>query len=130
MTQLSRYPLNKTIKTEILNSFYWLIAHLRKSDEVNKFFNDFLTNTEKLMFAKRLAIALMISKGYSYSEIKHTLKVSTSTIVGIVNWLNKSGDGYKVAFNKLSEKELLDQFWNEVGSIVEYIGKGKRVLPK
>lgn len=39
-----------------------------------------LTPTERIMLAKRLALIVMIERGYSYYEIWKTLKVSTSTI--------------------------------------------------
>lgn len=130
MPQISRFPLKKKVREEIIRSFWWLIACFQRESEVERFFNEFLTETEKLMFAKRLAIALMLEKGYSFYDIRNTLKVSTSTIFRISNWLEKSGGGYRVAIKKFTRKEKLDEFWKEIGSFVEVIGRGKRVFPR
>lgn len=134
MTRLSRYPIKSSVREQIEKSLTWLLTHLTKEEELVKFLDDFLTETEKLLFAKRLAVAMMLEKGYSFYTIRDTLKVSTSTILKISQWLRKSGEGYKVAIKKLSEKEKLDEFWKIVkeaaGEFVEMVGKGKRVFPK
>ena len=39
-----------------------------------------LTPTEQVMLAKRLALILMIQKGYSYTTIGQTLKMTPTTI--------------------------------------------------
>lgn len=130
MPQLSRFPMSNKIKEEIISSLCWLIANFNSEKEVYKFLDDFLSKTEKLMLAKRLAIALMIEKGYSYFEIRDTLKVSTSTILRISHWLDKSGEGYKIGISKLRKKEKLHNFWKEIEDLIEIVGKGKRVFPK
>lgn len=130
MPQLSKFPVSNKIKEEIMSSFCWLIANFNSEKEVYKFLDDFLSKTEKLMLAKRLAIAMMIEKGYSYFEIRDTLKVSTSTILRISHWLDKSGEGYRLGIAKLMKKEKLHNFWEEIEDLIEIVGKGKRVFPK
>lgn len=130
MPQVSKYPLRQSIKDDIIDSLWWLIGHLNQKDDVNKFLSDFLTETEKLMLAKRLAIALMLEKGFSYDVIKDTLKVSTSTITVISNWLHKGGDGYRIAIRKLAEKEQMEKIGKEVGNFFNIVTKGKRVFPR
>lgn len=129
MAQLSKFPLKSAVHDEIINSFVWLLCRFSSENELNSFLNDFLSDTEKLMFSKRLAIALMVEKGYSYYTIRDTLKVSTSTILRITQWIQKGGKGYRIALNKLSKRESMKGFWDSVAEMVEIIGKGKRVLP-
>jgi len=45
-----------------------------------KFIEEFFSPTEKVMFAKRLAIVVMRVRGVSFYEISASLKVSTSTV--------------------------------------------------
>lgn len=130
MSQISRFPLKQSVRNEILHSLWWLIANLQKEEEVAKFLDEFLTKTEKVMFAKRLAIVLMLEKGYSYYDIRDTLKVSTSTVQRIAQWLEKRGEGYQLALNKLARKKQLESFWQVIGEMIEMIGKGKRVFPR
>ena len=42
--------------------------------------NQFLTRTEKIMFAKRLAVISMLSKGLSSYDISNTLHMSPATV--------------------------------------------------
>ncbi len=41
---------------------------------------ELLTNTEKIMLAKRLAIICMLGEGFSFEDIQETLRVSPSTV--------------------------------------------------
>lgn len=130
MPQISKYALSRSVEDEIFKSFGWLISRLDREDHVDRFLSDFLTKTEKMMLAKRLALALMVEKGYHYFVIRDTLKVSTSTIRGMKSWLENRGEGYRLAIRKLAEKDRLDVFWKEVGKFVEIVAKGRRVFPK
>ncbi len=44
------------------------------------FLKQFFTQSEQIMFAKRLAVIAMLTTGTSYYEISKLLKVSTSTV--------------------------------------------------
>ena len=127
MAQVSQSPVSKNIKIVIQENFRRLISSLKKSSEVDLFLQDFLTKTEKIMLAKRLAVAFMLEKNYSYNEIEYILKVSPSTIAKIQQIL-ESGKGYQVGVKKLMGQEELDMFWKEVRKMVHMIGKGKRVF--
>jgi uncharacterized protein YerC len=129
MAQVSRHHMPKSVQKNIIESFWWLIGHLSAKDEVDTFLNEFLTETEKIMLSKRLAIALMIQNGYTFEQIRDTLKVSTSTVLRISHWIQKSGAGYQVALKKLAQKEHSELFWKEIENLLELIGKGKRVRP-
>ena len=126
MVQLSRKPLSKYVSDSILESFRWLIGSLSQRDEVHTFLQDFLTRTERMMLAKRLAVALLIERGFGYREIGEVLKVSPST-VGKIQQLLDNGRGYRVAIKKLAKREELEQFWKDVRALVRFIGKGRRV---
>lgn len=113
MPQISRFPLKPKIAKEITNSLWWVVANLRTEDEVSKFLGDLLTTTEKTMLAKRLAVALMLEKGFTYWQIRDTLKVSTATILAMRNWLEKGGEGYRLAIRKLLRREKIKNFLQE-----------------
>lgn len=128
MPQVSKSPLSKEVNKKIIKGLWWLIATLNDQGDVDKFLGDLLTKTEKTMLAKRLAIALMLEKGRNYFEIRDTLKVSTSTILGIRHWLDQGGEGYRLAIKKLLKKEKSDRFWEEVGkATVELLTENKVV---
>lgn len=61
----------------------------------------FLTPTEKIMLSKRVAIAILIKRGYSYELIKEYLKVSQSTVAGIVKQLELSSQDTQYMLDKI-----------------------------
>jgi len=58
-----------------------LISELgKKNGAQSALMRELLTNTEKIMLAKRLALIVMLGKGHSFEQISETLKISPSTI--------------------------------------------------
>ena len=114
MPQVSRHQLKPYIKQEIISSLWWVLADLNTEKEIGLLIEDLLTTTEKTMLAKRLAIALMLIKGYPYNLIKDSLKVSSSTISNLRNNLDKGSPGYKLASQKLMKHEKVNKFLKEI----------------
>ena len=104
MTQVSKFKLDRKIQDTLLKNLLTVISKLNKEDQAKLFLDDLLTRTEKIVLAKRLAIALMLESGKSYEEIKDLLKVSSSTI-GVINNRLNSGSGYKLVINHLQKME-------------------------
>lgn len=112
MTQVSKYRLSEDIKNQIESYFNLTIANLTTKNQVQQFFNEFLTKTEKIMFAKRLAIGILVSRGYEYRQISQILKVSTTTVSSFA-FVYKNSEKYKNIVDGInkkieSKKELLD----------------------
>jgi len=114
MTQLSRNPVHKDVYYSIRDDFIWVLSALRSQEETKSFFYDFFTKTERVMFTKRLAIAMMLHKAYSYEEIRFILHVSTSTINRVANWLDVEGVGVRNVLDKLIREEKMEIFWSKI----------------
>jgi TrpR-related protein YerC/YecD len=95
MAQVSRHPLSKLIYERIFEIFIKSIISIKNKKEAEDFLNDFLTPTERIMLAKRLTIAVLLTKGYDYNQIHKVLHVSTATIAGVNVFLKYTGEGYK-----------------------------------
>jgi uncharacterized protein YerC len=89
--QISAKNLTRSTESGIVNQLYSLLADLRTRAEVKAFLNDFLSETEQTVFAKRLAIAQLLTEGKSYKEIKASLKVSSATISSVAELIDKPG---------------------------------------
>jgi uncharacterized protein YerC len=121
MSQVSRYPIEKDVFNEIFDTFLQTVANLNTKSSVSEFFEEFLTPTEKIMFAKRLAVGLLIAEGYDYKEIISLLKLSTGT-VSIASSSYRYGEGYRKVINKIkSDKEILE-FLREIGEKISSLG--------
>ncbi len=80
MTRVSKNPIKQKTFTKIFSTFYEMIVDLHDKQEVKAVFEVFLSKAEKVMLAKRLAIAVMLKEGVDYRSISQELKVSTATI--------------------------------------------------
>ena len=80
MTRVSKNPIKQETFTKIFSTFYEMIVDLHDKQEVKAVFEVFLSKAEKVMLAKRLAIAVMLKEGVDYRSISQELKVSTATI--------------------------------------------------
>ncbi|OGD92719.1 hypothetical protein A3C33_02270 [Candidatus Curtissbacteria bacterium RIFCSPHIGHO2_02_FULL_42_58] len=106
------------------------ISQVRDKDDVQIFLNDLLSPIERVMIAKRLAIAALLLKGNSYETIKDFLKVSTETVAKI-SLILKMNKGYQLAINKLIRTEAGKQFWQEIENLLYRLSSpGKVFLPE
>ncbi len=76
------------------------------------FLEAFLSDTEKMMLAKRLAIVYLLSERVEESKISETLNVTRETVARLRLWSETKGSGYQVAIVKLREKKLLGDLKN------------------
>lgn len=127
MTQISKRVLNKDIEKKITETFLAVISQVRDKSEVQLFINDLLTPVERVMLAKRFAIAVLLIKGWGYGSIEDLLKVSNDTI-SRVSLVLKGNVGYKEAVERLVRTEAGRAFWRDVASFVYRIGSPGRVF--
>jgi uncharacterized protein YerC len=106
--------MQRSVKERLFDLFWKTITSLKTKEEVIKFFKGLLTPTEQTVQAKRFGIAIPFLKGYNYSTIKDTLKVSSSTINKIQLWLKSSGEGYKRVVGKIIKGERAEDFKDDL----------------
>ncbi|MDP2676993.1 MAG: Trp family transcriptional regulator [bacterium] len=95
MPHVSKYKAEKKVVDEIQEHFAILLSRIKDKDDIHAVFADLLTQTERTMFAKRLAIVLMLERGYSFRIISKTVKVSESTISAMRDRIDRGGNGFK-----------------------------------
>ncbi len=110
MTQVSRMPLPKGLEEQMHRLFRRSFVHLQSETDVSSFLEDLLTPTEKIMLAKRLAIAVLLSKGHTQRDVGKILKVSLPTVNDVSYSLKYRGAGYKKVIDKLNK----DQLWQDI----------------
>jgi uncharacterized protein YerC len=125
MAQVSKYPMHKDVEKRMLEVFNSTIANLRENSDINDFLQEFLSPVEKLMLAKRLSIAVLLAKGYSYPSIQSILRVTPSTIAQVSLSLKYSGKGYKKIVEKILQDEKVSAFWEKVEDMLSNIPASK-----
>lgn len=96
-----------------------IIADTSSADDAQALISDLFSETERRGIAKRLAVALMLSNGQSYNEIKRKFGVSSATIARIQESLDKPG--IKIAISKVKTDEWAGKW---AGKLVKYILHG------
>lgn len=114
MTQVSKYYLRKNVLNHIFDMFLSLIVKIKTKKSAHRFYEEFFSPTERVMFAKRLAIGILIAKKYEYREISTSLKVSTATI-NRFSVLYKQGTSYKKFVDTILLSQELQMFLLELG---------------
>jgi uncharacterized protein YerC len=79
MTNVSKHPLTTTQEAELFSQLGVLFSK-RNPQQAQELFDDLLSETEKIMLAKRLAILVMLYKKQSLYFIAQTLHVSSATV--------------------------------------------------
>lgn len=128
MAQVSSRQLSEKVHSEITSIFLEVLSSLKTSEDTAIFLKDFLTPTEKIVLAKRLAIAFMLKKKYSYESIRSILKVSAPTIASVNLRVKFSGKGYNKVLDKLLKYEKINDIFDKVETALLNtltIGRGK-----
>ena len=93
------------LRGEQLDQLFDAILSLKDREECYQFFDDLATMSEIQSFAQRLQVAKMLLNGATYSEIENKTNASTATISRVRRCINFGSDGYKLAVDRLKEKE-------------------------
>jgi len=115
MSQVSKHKLKNQVYSKIFDLFPEFIARLSKSGKQNVALNTLLSQTERTMIAKRLAIALMLIKGYTYEQIIDKLKVSFGTISKISEAIKTSDSSFTNELEKIAKADQFSDFLNIIG---------------
>jgi len=116
---ISKKRLEPQVLKQILYFFKAIMADLQKEEEVAAFLDSLLTNTEKLMLAKRLAMVVLILEGVSDSKIVESLKTTHATVEKMKLMLDKTMGGYQVGLKKLRTRENWRKLKSALLSLVD-----------
>ncbi len=121
MPKVSKNPLPPERKKEITDALIRTLAKIDNDSLLKRFLDDLLTPNEKLMLGKRLMVAVLLQRGYSYGAVCRALKMSKTTVHLIQRELLKSGDGYKKIFDLFFREskgqkllDVIERFLNSV----------------
>lgn len=118
MAQVSKYLVSDKIQQKIKSIFSETISLLSDKAEIVNFLEDFLSPTERIVLSKRITIALMLKKGYSYEMIKKLIKVSQPTVAAVNLKLKYSGKGYNQVLDRMIVNQKIDNIFNQIESFI------------
>ena len=118
MTQVSKRILNIRIEKRLYDLLWKGVKECGSVTEASDFLEDMLSPTERVMVAKRLGIAILLVKGYSYESINNVLKVSTTTIAKVSTHLQHGKNGYKRVVDKILKDEKINDLLDSVAELL------------
>ncbi|MEK7470817.1 MAG: Trp family transcriptional regulator [Patescibacteria group bacterium] len=127
MSQVSKFLLTEDVWNRIFNLFIETLIDIKDKSKLRDFVDNFFTPTEKIVFAKRLAAAVMLSKENSYQDIRRTLRISPPTIARMSMQLKYKGEGLSKVIENILKKDATRIIWEEFTSILDIPGKGRNL---
>ncbi len=112
--QISKRQLNPELEKEIKAMLAQVVADINNKEKASIFLQDFLTETEYMALAKRLAIVFYLSKKRSYEEIKQEIKVSSATIASVQNALEQNSPGFSLALQYIKAEEWASKWTDKL----------------
>ncbi len=83
MPHISKKKIKKEVATELADQFLIFLSLARTKGEARILANELLSQTERVMLAKRLASVVLLVRGYSFTQIEDALGISRQTAVRI-----------------------------------------------
>lgn len=83
MPHVSRKKIKKDVAAELADQFLTFLSLARTKGEARILANELLSQTERVMLAKRLASVVLLIRGYSFSQIEDALGVTRQTVIRI-----------------------------------------------
>lgn len=113
MPQISKKYLKEEKLKRIFDIFFGFLSDVKNKTDSEKIINEILTETEKIMIAKRLACFYLLKKNVSAEVISDSINLSTSTVYYLKQVLDDSINTQKYLQNKI-KKEKLNNFIEDI----------------
>ncbi len=118
MAQVSKTPIKKDTWDRIFDLFLETLVQTKDKKKFDNFIQEFFSPTERIVFAKRLAAIVLLSKGQDYQSIRYVLHLSPPTIAKLSISLKYGNGGIKPVVddilarqeNKIALEELKGLF--------------------
>lgn len=118
MSKISKRVLHQELENYIFDLFIKTISDLKNESEVKNFVEDLLSPSERIMLIKRLAIAILLSKDYTYDAIDETLKVSRPTITRVSISLKYGKSGYQQVTQKILQRQKKEKLLDTIDELL------------
>jgi uncharacterized protein YerC len=131
MPRVSKYVLDKKVVNQLYDSLDLVISKLDKKEVTGAFLQSFLTPTERIMLAKRLAVIILLKEKVPQSQIATTLNMSRITVSRMELFLEARGEGLNVILDILKKEQLIKDVKHALLQLAKYTTRaaGGRVKP-
>lgn len=90
MSKIKVYQIDKKERIRIVGELLDVVTGIKSRDEMFELLFRLMTPSEVIMLARRLQIAKLLLKDFSYEKIQQILHVSHRTIADVEGWLREN----------------------------------------
>jgi uncharacterized protein YerC len=124
MAQVSKIYIRPEVWDRIFDMFLDSFILAKDKDKLNDYIHSIFTPTERIMFAKRFAACILLSKGHTYRSVAKTLRMSLTTIYKMNFKIKYEGKGLSPIIEKTLEKQARKAFKEEIKDLFDLPSKG------
>ena len=121
MSRVSKIHLDKDLESELYSQFWYSLGKINEKAKASDFFSDLLSDSEKLMLAKRFAVAVLLSRGRNTTEIHDAIHVSYTTISSVASWSKNAKSHTAKLFVQISKEKNWDAFFDKIDELLDKI---------
>ena len=121
MPQVSRHKLDKNIEKLLFDQFWTLLAEIKSPQMASMVFSDLFTETECLMFAKRLAVAILLVRGKAPVEIRERLHVSFTTIGSVASWTMNVDNPTRKTLARMAKQKSWEEILDNIERVLDQL---------
>lgn len=104
MSHLSKRKIDPKIEKYVLDSLNEVVHTLHNYQDSEMFLSSLFSETERLMFAKRIVAAFLVKKGVGANEIADLLKLTEETVGRIKLWTQTRPEGFDLILKRLDSR--------------------------
>jgi len=119
MPHVSKRTLDPRTEIQINKTFKLVLGKLN-AKEIDSFLFSILSDTERMMLAKRLAIVLLLKQGIDDSSISEALCVTRVTVNRMHLFSEIRPEGFELASRKISEDQAMQEVKNTLVKLASY----------
>ncbi len=120
MPHVSRNKLSKEMEEELVKNLTLVLAKIDQDEGMVLFLEALLSDTERLMLAKRLAIIILIEEDMPDLQIANMLHVTRITVSKMRYFYEARGKGFAIGLKKLDEQQKLKNFKKVLLALARY----------
>jgi len=129
MPHVSRNALDEKTKKKIEKKLLKVLTRCSSKERADIFVDSLFSETEKIMFAKRVVLIVMLNEGYSFEKIGKVLKMSESTVVRFWKKMKcKKYDSFLLVLGRAEYAQVLDDLYDLItlkGIMPPIAGRGR-----
>jgi uncharacterized protein YerC len=119
MSQVSRYMIRPEVWNSIFTLFLDSFLISNDKNKLNAYVQSIFTPTERIMFAKRFAACILLTKGHDYRSVASILRMSPPTIAKMSFKIKYEAEGLSRVIEEILKKQARNIFWEEIKGLLD-----------